>query len=137
MNLDDHRPPLRGELESRLYGSVRRSVLWGREQMEIFKMLEVNGITGEAAVEMFRRARGERIAVLRSEATRTAVKGALFLAAAGALFCVFWFGLGAINRFVFVVCGLLAARGLWLLASGIGDFLLAPGKKGSVTPDND
>jgi hypothetical protein len=122
------------ELTSRIYGSVLRAVLWDTARTEVLEMLQVNGITGEAAEEMFRRARSERISVLRTEAMRTAVKGALFLAGGAALFSVFWFGLGWITRLVFVICGLLAARGLWLFGGGVTDFLLAPSKKGAVTP---
>jgi hypothetical protein len=125
------------ELESRIYGSVLRAVLWDTEREEVFKNLQINGITGEAAEEMFRRARSERIAVLRNEAMRLAAKGALFLAGGVALFSVFWFGLGWINRIVFVISGLLAARGLWLLIGGTTDLLLAHSKKGVVTPNDD
>jgi hypothetical protein len=124
------------DLESRIYGSVLRAVLWDTERAEVFQKLRVNGITGEAAEEMFRRARSERIAVLRNEAVRRATKGALLLAGGAALFSVFWFGFGAITRIVLVISGLLAARGVWLLAGGTTDLLLAPRKKGAVTPSD-
>jgi hypothetical protein len=65
------------ELHSRIYGSVRRAVLWDTARTEVLAMLQVNGITGEAAEEMFRRARSERLSVLRTEATRTAARPAL------------------------------------------------------------
>lgn len=124
------------DLESRVYTSVRRAVLWGQEKAEIFKMLQVNGVTGEAAEAMFRRARGERIAVLRNEAVRAAVKGALLLAGGVGLFCVFWFGVGAINRGVIVISGLMAVRGVWLSIGGVTDLFLAPTKEGSVLGDD-
>jgi len=122
------------ELESKIYGSVLRAVLEDKERAEVFKKLQVNGITGTAAEEMFRRARSERIAVLRNEAIRATVKGAVFLAGGAALFSVFWFGFGWINRFVFVISGLLAVRGTWLLVGGATEVLLAPSKRGAITP---
>ena len=122
------------ELESRIYRGVLRAVMWGTERAEVFEMLRVNGITGEPAEEMFRRARSERIAVLRNEAIRATVKGAVFLAGGAALFSVFWFGFGWINRFVFVISGLLAVRGTWLLVGGATEVLLAPSKRGAITP---
>lgn len=122
------------ELESKIYGSVLRAVLEDKERAEVFKKLQVNGITGTAAEEMFRRARSERIAVLRNDAIRATVKGAFFLAGGAALFSVFWFGFGWINRFVFLISGLLAVRGTWLFVGGAAEILLAPSKRGAITP---
>jgi hypothetical protein len=122
------------ELESKIYGNVLRAVLEDKERAEVFKKLQVNGITGTAAEEMFRRARSERIAVLRNEAIRATVKGAFFLAGGVALFSVFWFGFGWINRFVFVISGLLGVRGTWLLVGGATEAMLAPSKRGAITP---
>jgi hypothetical protein len=123
------------EFETRIYHKVLRSVLWDTKREEIFHMLEVNGITGEAAEEMFCRARSERISLLRSDGVRKALKGALMLAAGATLFWMFWSGLGAITRGVLVICGLLALWGAWWLLDGILNAILAPTKKGSVTPD--
>jgi hypothetical protein len=125
------------ELESRIYGSVRRAVMWGEGRDEVFEMLRVNGILGEPAEEMYRRARSERIAQLRTEAIRRAIKGALILAGGIGLFCYFWFGLRAITRNVFVISGLLSAWGLWVFMDGVMAALFAAGKKGSATPDLD
>jgi len=123
------------ELENRIYKSVLRAVLWGTERDEIFHMLEVNGITGAPAEEMFRRAWSERVAVLRSEGVRQAAKGALLLAGGCVVFCVFWFGFGVITGRIFVLCGLLGVWGFWWFTSGVLDAIWAPTKKGSVTPD--
>ncbi len=118
--------------ENRMYPSVLRAVLWGTAREEIFEMLQVNGITGELAEEMFRRARAERIALLRSEAIGKAVKGALVLGAGVTLFCSFWFGSHVITRNVFVTSGLMSAWGLWKTVDGTVDAILAPSKKGPV-----
>jgi len=125
------------ELESRIYRGVLRAVMWGTERAEVFEMLRVNGITGEPAEEMFRRARGQRIAVLCNEAMRKVAKGALLLAAGIALFSGFWFGMGAITRSLFMICGFLTAWGLWWFLGGAMDALLASNKKGSVAPGGD
>lgn len=124
------------DLENRIYGSVRRSVMWGTEREEVLEMLRVNGITGEPAEAMFRRARGERLAVLRSEALRTAARGASLLAVGIALFSAFWFGMGAITRTVFMISGFLAAWGLWLFLDGAMAAFFASSRKGSVAPDS-
>ena len=123
------------ELETRIYASVLRSVMWDTQRDEILHMLEVNGITGEPAEAMLRRALKERIALLRGEAARKAVKGALLLSGGIALFCIFWFGFGAITRTIFIICAGLGAWGFWCLLDGVLEALLAPSKKGSVTPD--
>jgi len=120
-----------------MYRSVLRAVLWGTERAEVFEMLAANGVTGEEAEAMFRRARSERVAVLRDEAIRKAVKGALLLGGGIALFCFFWFGLRVITRSVFVISGLLGAWGLWKSVDGAMDAILAPTKQGPVQPGGD
>ena len=123
------------ELETRIYKSVLRSVIWGEPRDEILKMLEVNGITGELAEALFRRAFKERIEIVRGEAARRAAKGALFLSAGIALFCIFWFGFRAITKAMLIICAALVGWGFWCLLNGLVDALLAPSKKGSVAPD--
>ena len=124
------------ELEERIYQSVLREVLWGAERDKISPMLETNGITGEAAEKMFRRAWSERIALIRSEAIRQAVKGLLLLAMAIGLLCIFWFGVGWITSRLFVIFGLVGLWGLGLLLNGTVNALTAPKKKGSAIPES-
>jgi|SRR5688572_9649216 hypothetical protein len=124
------------ELENRIYEDVLRSVMWGAKREEIFHMLTVNGITGDAAEQMYRRARSERIAVLRGEGIRRAVKGALILGAACALFSAFWFGAGAITKRLLVICGLFGAWGAWWLLDGILGALMASTKTGSIASES-
>jgi hypothetical protein len=99
-------------------------------------MLQVNGITGAEAEEMFRRARGERIAFLRGEGVRRVIKGSLLLAGGIGLFCDFWLGFRAITFRIFVICGLLGAWGLWWLVDGAVNAFCASARKGSVTPES-
>ena len=122
------------ELESRIYETVLRSVIWGTERSEVFHTLQVNGVVGERAEQMFQRAWKERLASIRGEGFQKAAKGAVLLAGAGALFCVFWFGLGAVTKAIFVVCALMGIGGAWLLLGGVLDVVLAPAKKGPITP---
>ena len=101
------------ELEGPIYSDVLREVLWGTGRDEVFRMLQTNGITGAPAEEMFRRARHERLALLRGEGIRKIVNGAVLLVLGTVLFCAFWFGLGWIIRPVIVISGLLSALGFW------------------------
>ena len=125
------------ELESRIYRDVLVGVMWDKERAEIFEMLQTNGITGESAEQMFRRAWNERVALLRSEGARKAAKGALLIAAGGIPFCVFWFGFGAITGRVFVICAVLCAWGLLRFLGGVISAIFAARKRGSVSWDND
>ncbi len=124
------------ELEGRIYENVLREVIWGAERDTVLEMLQANGISSESAERLFRKARQERIALLRTEGVHKAVKGLLLTAAGIALFCVFWYGLGWIIRQVIILSGLLCAWGLWWSASGTMDILLAPSKRGSVAADD-
>jgi hypothetical protein len=129
------RVPMNSDLETRIYASALRSVLWGSPRSEVLQMLEANGITGDAAEEILRRAAGERVALLRGEAIRKAGKGALLLVAGVTLFCIFWFGFGAITRSVFIIFSLLGGWGAWRLLDGVLEAIRAPSKEGSVSSD--
>ena len=120
------------ESEARIYENVLREVIWGAERDAVLEMLQSSGIVGEPAERLFRRARQERIALLRAEGVHRAVKGVLLLAAGVGLFCVFWYGLGWIIRQIIIGSGLLCAWGLWWSVTGAVDILLAPTKRGSV-----
>ena len=122
--------------EEKIYQTILRSVMWGTERDDILYTLQVNGITGEQAEEIYQSACRERIAFLRSEALRKAILGLMLLIAAIGLFSVFWFGFGAITRFLFIICAGLAAWGIYLLVDGTVAAVFAPSKKGSVTPDS-
>lgn len=73
------------ELEERIYQDTVRAVIWGAEREEVFQKLLVNGISGPQAEELYTRARGERLALLRSAALKKAVLGLPLLIFAGAL----------------------------------------------------
>ena len=120
------------ELEARIYNNVLRSVLWDTDQEEAVQMLQASGITGEAAEQMFSRARRERITLIRNEGFQRAMKGISLMAGGILLFAVFWFGLGFIMRPIIIISGLLVAAGFWWMTTGLMDALLAPTRKGSV-----
>ena len=120
------------EAESKIYENVLRAVIWDENRDEIFQMLHANGIIGEQAEQMFRRARGERLATLRSEGFHRMMKGVLRLSAGIIVFCLFWYGMGFTLRNVMIACGVVSAWGLWCSAGGAMDILLAPTKRGSV-----
>lgn len=95
-------------------------------------MMETNGITGEEADAVFRRAWAERLSLIRGEALRVMIKGLAILGAAACIFGAFWYGLGFITRPVFILCGLGAMWGAWLTIDGLTNMILAPTKRGSV-----
>lgn len=96
--------------------------------------LEVNGITGRQAEEMFARAWKERIAQIRSEALRKAFLGLVLLISAGTPYAIFWYGFRAITRMIYVICFGLGAWGIWWLADGVASTLMAASRKGSISP---
>jgi hypothetical protein len=91
------------ELEERIYKTVLRGVLWGTEREGIFEILQTNGISGDHAEAMYRRAWDERIAFIRGESIRRAIKGALLLAAGIGIFRFFWYGIGAITFRLYLI----------------------------------
>ena len=124
------------ERESRIYEGVLQAALWGTNREEILQTLQANGITGQPAEAMFRRAWGERTTMLRGEGVRKAVKGALLAGAGVALFCVFWYGFGFTTRLIFVASVAAGGCGLWWLSNGVMDVLLASTKDGPVGSDS-
>jgi hypothetical protein len=120
------------ELEGRIYRSVLRDVLCDEKQDEIIRMLQANGVAETVAADMLRRARKERIAVIRNAGIRRAAKGGLLMTGGIGLFCALWFGSGFTTGRILILCGLLVVFGLVLLISGVFDASLASSKKGPV-----
>jgi len=123
------------ELESKIYKSIHRNVIWGAEREDVLHTLSVNSITGERAEELYARARGDRIAMIRSEATRKAIKGLGSLGTSVIVWLTFGLGIGAITRTIIIICALLAVWGVWQLADGVVTALFASSKKGSIAAD--
>lgn len=98
-------------------------------------MLQSNGLTEQEAEDVYRRARGERIAMLRSDGMRKAAKGALLLGLGAGLFCVFWYGLGFISRAVWIISFVAGGWGFLTLLNGMMDVVLAPNKSGPLNSD--
>lgn len=120
------------EREELVFRDVLQMVIWGSSEEDVMHKLEINEITGEWARELYKRARQERIGMLRSDAVQTAIKGGLLLAGGIGLFCFFWFELGFTTRLIMALSALGCIVGGWRLLSGVMDFILASAKKGSI-----
>jgi hypothetical protein len=119
--------------EPNIYLEVQRAVIWGQSREEVYAIMAGAGITGQLADGMFNKAWGERVAIIRGEASARAVKGALILAGGLGLFFVFWYVVGAITRNIFIISGVACLWGGWWLLDGLMNWILAPGRQGSVT----
>lgn len=118
-----------------VYQSVLNMVAWDEDPKSVFRMLEVNGIVGESAQEMYRKARSDRIASIRAECWRRVLVGIVWLAAGIGVFSMFWFGFGWITRSIFVFAGLAGIKGVWTTIDGLAGVAMAPMKKGSLAND--
>ena len=118
--------------EDKLYPSVLRMVVWDESRETVFKMLEVNGIVGEPARELYQTARSERISTIRTDCYRKCVVGILWFLAGIALFLIFWFAFGAGTHGIFIFSGVAVVNGLWKTVDGFMGMLLAPRKRGSI-----
>ncbi len=120
------------EHEDRIYQGIRRMVIWDEPRADVFHRLEVNGIVGAKAEEIYGRARAERIAIIRADSIRKTGFGLLLLLAGIGVFFGFWSGLGGITRPVLTLCVLSAAFGVWRFFKGLFGFFCASSKEGSL-----
>jgi hypothetical protein len=125
------------EHEDRIFQGVRRMVIWDEPRADVFHRLEVNGLTGTQAQQMYDKARAERIAIIRGDSIRTVVGGLVLLFASASLFFGFWNGWGFISLGSRVSWGALAAGvGVWRFFKGLFGFFLAASKEGSLNDDD-
>lgn len=118
-----------------MYSLVHRMVMWGEPEEDVFYKLKVNGVTSEDAERLYQQARRERVASIRSDSVRKAVKGGLCLGASVVVFCAFWFGMGFIVRPILCACAVALGLGLWWSVGGVVEFLTAASRKGSLADD--
>ncbi len=119
-------------LRESIYRSVERAVLWGESREKVFKILEVNGLVGSEAEELYARARAERISVLRGEGMRRAIRGFMVWTLALSLFLWFWHDLGFITGRVLMLTSVGFLVGFWWFFDGLLRMLFAPTRTGSV-----
>lgn len=123
------------EHKQRLYQIIHRMVIWDESREDVFAKLEVNGITGEEALEMYGRARSDRIAGIRGNAMRKGLMGLLLMAVGLGVFYAFWELLGGITRALMILCGVSTVVGCWKLTEGLIAFAFASSKRGSLADD--
>lgn len=123
---------MNSELETQVYPEVERAVIWGHTREEVFALMASSGLSGVPAEALYRRARAERIGMIRAEAAARALKGAGIFLLSVLVFSGFWFGLGFIMRNIMIACGVAALFGLWWILDGLMNWALAPNKEGSL-----
>lgn len=127
------------------YDVVLKMVLWGEGSEAIFHRLKVNGIEGDRARLIYKKARMERLRIIRGEGFKSFLLGLVLLAAGAGIyhFCKLGdlnleeFGDGVngipflpwLLGFLAVILGFL---GLWKSGWGAFEILFATSKRGSV-----
>ncbi|YCM42968.1 hypothetical protein V2O64_16800 [Verrucomicrobiaceae bacterium 227] len=127
------------------YDVVLKMVLWDEGREAIFHRLKVNGVEGERAEAIYKAARRERIATIRSGGRRDLLIGlGLIVACAVATwglgldklsFTHFSEGFGEVLLLPWLITMLVVicfALGLWKCLHGVTEILLAPSKSGSI-----
>ncbi|MEO5713600.1 MAG: hypothetical protein ABIT37_08925 [Luteolibacter sp.] len=118
-----------------LYAFVLRMVLWGEKREDVYRSLEVNGITGGMADRLYAHAMADRIRTIRSDCTRKLLIGVGLVVAAVVTFSLCWFGLGFIPRFLLCACFVALGIGSWKSIDGAAGYLMATARTGSVTEE--
>ena len=127
------------------YDVVLKMVLWDEGREAVFHRLKVNGIEGERAEEIYKAARRERVAAIRSGGRRDLLIGVILIAICAAAtfglgldklsFTHFSEGLGEVLLLPWLITLLVVicfAFGLWKCLRGVTEMLLAPSKTGSI-----
>ncbi len=123
------------EHEELMYEGVRRMVTWDEPRADVFHRLEVNGIVGAKAEEMYAKARAERVAAIRKEGLRAALTGLVLLSSGVGVFAAFLFGMQGMNRMISILCTTAAILGGWRFFKGLFGFLFASSKEGSLADE--
>lgn len=120
------------EHEELIYEGVRRMVTWGEPRADVFHRLEVNGIVGARAEEMYAKARAERVAFIRKDCLRDAAVGLLAL---GSGTGVFSFAMHVPHRVTIGVGAATVIFGGWRFFKGVFGFLFAASREGSLADE--
>ena len=123
------------EHEQRLYQIIHRMVIWDESREDVLAKLEVNGITGDKALEMYARARAERITGLRGNAIRKGLAGLLLMGAGISVYWVAWEWLGNITQALMILCFVVTLIGFWKATEGVVGYLFAPTRRGSLADE--
>lgn len=123
------------EHEELIYEGVRRMVTWDEPHDDVFHHMEVNGITGAKANEMYAKARAERVQAIPSESISTAVKGLLLLMAGLGIFSGPIFYQQGTTRNTVVISTVAIAFGGWRFFKGIFGYAFATSKEGSLADE--
>jgi hypothetical protein len=67
------------ERESKIYQTILANVIWDEPRDEVFRIMKVNGIIGEDAQRLYKQAKADRVATIRSDALRRIGWGLLIL----------------------------------------------------------
>ena len=131
--------------DERQYDVVLKMVLWDEDREAIFHRLKVNGVEGKRAEEIYKAARRERVAAIRSGGRRDLLIGVILVTiCAGATFGLgldklsfthFSEGFGEVLLLPWLITLLVVvcfAFGLWRCLRGATEILLASSKTGSV-----
>ena len=111
-------------------------VLWGDNREEVYRYMEVNGVTDDTADCLYKTATAERIRTIRSDDTRKALVGLGLIFAAIIIFSLCWFGLGFIPKILLYACFAALGIGSWKSIDGTAGYLMATSKQGSVVDDH-
>jgi hypothetical protein len=127
------------------YDVVLKMVLWDEGREAIFYRLKVNGVEGKRAEGIYKAARRERVAAIRSGGRRDLLIGVILIAICAAAtfglgldklsFTHFSEGLGEVLLLPWLITLLVVicfAFGLWKCLRGVTEMLLAPSKTGSI-----
>lgn len=127
------------------YDIVLKMVLWDEGREAVFHRLKVNGIEGERAEGIYKAARRERVAAIRSGGRRDLLIGVILIAICAAAtfglgldklsFTHFSEGLGEVLLLPWLIILLVViafAFGLWKCLRGMTEMILAPSKRGSI-----
>lgn len=60
-----------------MYSLVHRMIMWGEPEEDVYYKLKINSITCEDATRLYQQAHRDRVASIRSDSLRKAVKGGL------------------------------------------------------------
>ena len=122
----------------KIYDSVLSEVLWGADRKDVMTILHESGVFGDAAEELFRRARKQRIALIRVAAMRRIGKGVLLMAFGGLILtacgmCYLYLGKvfkGTASMSSFL--GFPGFVGAWYWAWGFFHFSVGATRQGSI-----
>ena len=124
------------DISERFYDGALRQALWGDDRDEIIHRLEVNGITGDEADRIFRRAMRERIRMIRGGYWRRIVIGGTMLVVGIALFAgvaILTEGFKVFSILTILVPAGVATFGAWRFFGGVIGVVTASTRTGPIS----